>query len=85
MAVLHAAGIEIPRKVPRLQRLELAVTAAGKLDGVLAVQLEHSQIAVASGTVAVAGEATIDHRVIGDASTTLVMPRPRPAAADRAP
>ncbi len=73
MTVLHAAGIEIPRKVPRLARLELAVTAAGKLDGQLDVAVEPTRIAIAGGGVAIAGKARIDHRVIGDASTTLAL------------
>ena len=71
MKVLAAAGIAIPPKVPPLQQLDLVVTASGKLDGELAVELEPTRIAIAGGAISLAGTARLDNKLVRDATAKL--------------
>ena len=73
VAVLRAAGIELPGKLPPLPRLALVATAAGKVDGSLALQLEPVKLAFAGGSIDAAGAARLEQRVVVDASTTIVL------------
>ncbi|MEO8702200.1 MAG: translocation/assembly module TamB domain-containing protein [Kofleriaceae bacterium] len=69
--VLGAAGIAIPRKVPVLHKLDVAVNARGKLDGELVVEIEPTRIAIAGGGIGIAGTATLDNRKLRSANTTI--------------
>ena len=71
MKVLAAAGIAIPRKAPVLKRLDLAVTANGRLDGELTVKLAPTQIAIAGGSIGIAGGAKLQNQVLDSATTQI--------------
>lgn len=62
MEMLAAAGVAIPAKAPRIGALDLGIVARGELDGELAVTLEPTQIALAGGSVRLAGDATLDNK-----------------------
>ncbi|MBA2542995.1 MAG: translocation/assembly module TamB domain-containing protein, partial [Deltaproteobacteria bacterium] len=69
MKVLAAAGIAIPAKVPAIGRVDLQLTAAGKLDGELVAELAPTRIGIAGGFVALAGTATLDNKKLRVATT----------------
>ena len=71
MRVLGAAGIAIPRKAPLLKRLDLQVTAEGRLDGELAVALAPTTIAIAGGSIGIAGGAKLDNQKLQTATTRI--------------
>jgi hypothetical protein len=71
--VLRAAGLAVWHRVPPIPRLDVTVTATGKLDGELVLEVEPMHLAVAGGRVDLAGKATIDHRQVRDAKTTIVL------------
>lgn len=71
MRVLASAGIAIPRGVPAIGKVDLAITAQGKLDGELGVQLAPTKIAVLGGSVAITGDATLDNKKLRVAHTTV--------------
>ena len=71
MKVLAAAGIAIPRKVPTIGHADLQVTAGGKLDGDLAVELAPTKILIAGGSIALAGNATLTNKKLRAASTKI--------------
>lgn len=73
VAVLREAGIAVPPRVPRLPHLALAVTAAGKLDGDLALELEPLELKIAGGAIAASGAAHLAHRALVEASTTITL------------
>jgi hypothetical protein len=69
--VLRAAGFAVWHRVPPIGRLAVTVTASGKLDGELALEVGPSQMAIAGGTVKITGHAVLDHEKVRDASTTI--------------
>ena len=69
--VLAAAGIAVPRRVPVLKKLDVAVSASGNLDGALAVEVAPTKLAIAGGEIALAGTAKFDHRVLQTAHTQI--------------
>ncbi|MCX5744273.1 MAG: hypothetical protein NT062_17425, partial [Proteobacteria bacterium] len=73
LRVLHAAGIAVPRRLPPLGKLALAVTADGVLDGALVVALEPTRLALARGTLDLGGTARLANKVVVDASTTIAL------------
>ncbi len=99
MKVLAAAGIAMPRKVPAIGHVDLQVTAGGKLDGELALELAPTKILIAGGSIALAGNATLINKKLSAASTKIGLvnldleglaqlagrPAPSTGAASRAP
>ncbi len=73
MKVLGAAGIAVPRGVPSIGKIDLVVTAAGKLDGELAVDIEPTRIPLAGGAVAITGNAKLDHKKLQIATTQVTL------------
>lgn len=71
--VLAAAGIAIPRRVPNIGKLDLAITAQGKVDGELAVQLAPTKLALAGGSVRIAGDAKLFRKKLQVAHTTIAL------------
>ncbi|MEP6863161.1 MAG: translocation/assembly module TamB domain-containing protein [Deltaproteobacteria bacterium] len=69
--VLRQAGIAVWYRVPPIPHLAVTIHAEGKLEGKLELQVEPSTMQIAGGTVAVGGRATLDHRKLADAATTL--------------
>ncbi len=69
--VLDHAGIAVGMRVPPIPRLAVTLTAAGKLDGELTLDIEPSRLAIAGGRVAIAGHAELDHGRVRRASTTI--------------
>ncbi len=69
--VLRAAGIAAWYRVPPLAHVEVTVTAAGKPEGALALEVQPMHLALAGGAITVAGSATLDHRVVTHAATTI--------------
>ncbi|MEO7731264.1 MAG: translocation/assembly module TamB domain-containing protein [Kofleriaceae bacterium] len=73
VAQLHAAGLAPPYPVPDLPRATLAVTAHGSLDGSITVALEPTTLALAGGSVAVAGQAHLVHRVVAEGEASIAL------------
>ncbi len=73
MKILAAAGIAVPRKVPEIGHVDLAVTANGKLDGELGLELAPTKIAIASGSITLGGTATLVAKKLSTASTKLAL------------
>lgn len=73
MKVLAAAGIAVPRKVPEIGHVDLAVSASGKLDGDLGLELAPTKILIAGGSVAIAGTATLTAKKLSSASTKIAL------------
>lgn len=71
MKILAAAGIAVPRKVPEIGHVDLAVTANGKLDGELGLELAPTKIAIAGGSITLAGNATLVAKKLSTASTKI--------------
>lgn len=71
--VLAAAGIAVPRKVPEIGHVELNVSAAGKLDGELAVELAPMKIAIAGGAIALGGNATLTNKKLSAATSSIAL------------
>lgn len=72
VAVLRAAGVAVPSRLPALpQRLMVAVTASGTLDGEITLVLEPMNLAIAGGTIAAAGTGRLVGRKLVAADTTL--------------
>lgn len=71
--VLRAAGIALWDRVPPIPHVAITVIASGKLDGELALEVEPMQLAIAGGSIEMAATATLDHRVVRDAKTTIVL------------
>lgn len=69
---LEAAGIVLPRRMPPLPpSVELAVTAHGNLDGTVAVELAPTTIAVARGSISLAGTARLAGKQMQSAHTSV--------------
>ena len=73
--VLRAAGIAVWHRVPPIPHLDVTVTATGKLDGALGLEVEPMQLAVAGGRIALSGNAKLDHKKVVDAKTTITLSR----------
>ncbi|MEJ7599234.1 MAG: translocation/assembly module TamB domain-containing protein [Kofleriaceae bacterium] len=73
--VLHEAGVEVPRQLPQLGKIALVVTADGALDRKLVVALEPAQLALAGGSIDVAGSIHLENRKLADATTTISLRR----------
>jgi len=71
--VLAAAGIAVPRKVPAIGHVDLLVTAGGKLDGELALELAPTKVLIAGGSVALAGTATLANKKLRAATTKIAL------------
>lgn len=71
--VLADAGIHVSNKVPRLGALDLDITAKGPLKGELAVALAPTKIALAGGTVALRGKATLVNKKLAGAGATITL------------
>ncbi len=71
MKVLAAAGIAVPRKVPEIGHVDLLVTAGGKLDGELGLELAPTKILIAGGSISLAGHATLANKKLSAASTKI--------------
>lgn len=68
---LATAGIALPRGVPLPPSLDLAVTAKGNLDGTVAVELAPTKIAIAKGSISLAGTATLANQQMQTAHTSV--------------
>ncbi|HEU0035249.1 MAG TPA: translocation/assembly module TamB domain-containing protein [Kofleriaceae bacterium] len=62
---LHVA---VPPRITVPSKLDLAIAADGQLDGVLAVQVEPTKLAVAGGQVSLVGTAQLERRVLQSAT-----------------
>lgn len=69
--VLRAAGIAASYRVPLLPHVEVTVTAAGKPEGELLLEVRPMQVPIAGGSVSMAGTAALEHRIVTRASTTI--------------
>ena len=58
--MLGAAGIAIPRKVPVLRRIDVAIAAEGNIDHDVTVTVEPTRLGIAGGEVAFVGTAHLD-------------------------
>jgi hypothetical protein len=73
LSVLREAGIAVPIKVPPIPHLEIGVSADGFVDGKLALAIEPAKMAIAGGHVAIDGTASLDHRKLQTATTTIAV------------
>jgi autotransporter translocation and assembly factor TamB len=71
--LLAAAGIAVPRKVPEIGHVDLAVTANGRLDGELGLELAPTKIAIAGGSITLGGNATLVAKKLSTASTKIAL------------
>lgn len=72
VAVLRAAGIAVPPRLPPLpSRVALAVNAHGVLRGELDLELEPLTIAIAGGSIGAAGTARLEAKKLVLADTTI--------------
>ncbi len=69
--VLRAAGIAAWYRVPLLPHVEVTVTAAGKPEGELLLEVRPMQLPLAGGSISMAGTAALEHRIVTHASTTI--------------
>lgn len=75
MTKLAAAGVKIPPRAPRLGKLDLAIDATGKLDGELGVTVQPTRIALAGGSVRIAGDATLANKKLKVAHANVTLGR----------
>ncbi|MFT3697485.1 MAG: translocation/assembly module TamB domain-containing protein [Kofleriaceae bacterium] len=71
--VLREAGLAVWYRVPPIPNIAITVTAAGKVDGELALEVKPTALAVAGGSISLAGTATLDHEVVRDAASTVTI------------
>lgn|GEM_PF-6707743 len=71
--VLRVAGIAAWYRVPLLPHVEVTVIAAGKPGGALLLEIRPVQLRIAGGSIRMAGNAALDHRVVTHASTTICL------------
>lgn len=69
--VLGAAGLAIPRKVPILKRIDIAVSAEGHIGAEMNVTVEPMTLAIAGGTIGVGGTAHLDQGKLVGAETKI--------------
>lgn len=69
--VLREAGIAVWHRVPPVPHVAVKLHAHGKLEGELALDVEPAKLSIAGGSVAIAGHASLDHKKLRDATTTI--------------
>jgi hypothetical protein len=68
---LAAAGIVLPKQALVPSKLDLSITAGGRLDGEVAVTLARTRIPFAGGAIVVAGNARLDNKRLDRATATI--------------
>jgi hypothetical protein len=70
---LGASGIRVPARIPLPQRLDLDVTAAGAIDGALAVRLAPTTLPLAGGRVSIKGSAQLEAKKLQSGGATITL------------